>query len=394
MIKLKSVINNEATDDKTLISKLAEVAGCGKPAISKFKNDEGKEFKKFFGLVRMVKLLASDYRQDEFDLMIDYSKHLDVNSQSARRMLEYLDSNNLQAAKEDLIERMLSSKNEESKLYASIYNTDNMVSKGELNPFEALLTYKNLNVNTVELNVLVNIFSTYIYLDQVIYDQAFNLINDVINVIPTIEIEDKDDNYMKNMLLGRALLLKAEYHSRKKQTNEAVESCLRVLNEIDHDSKKAWAYLHLANSISLTDYEQSLNYLENGLSLNGVHEKVVVNLKRSHNFLNNLWNKEAKFINHESKATSDIHEVAFQYINKNETEAAINLLDSIDKDKCLYNELGFHYYLRGLITNNIEDFASSIENFNESGDVYFKQLPVMKLSQLNVDQSIIRLLAK
>lgn len=395
MIKLKSVINEESTDDKTLIGKLAKAAGCKEPAINKFKKDEdGREFKKFFGLVRMVKLLSSEYRYNEFELMIDYSRHLDANSQSARRMLEYLDSNNLREAKEDLIERMLISKNDESKLYARIYDTDNKVSKGELNPFEALLTYKNLSVKTIELNVLINIFSTYIYLDQVIYDQAFNLINDVIEVIPTIVINDKDDDYMKNMLLGRALLLKAEYHSRKKETVQANEVCLRVLNEIDHDSKKGWAYLHLGNSISLTDYEQSLSYLNNGLSLNGIHNNVQVNLKRSHNFLNNLWNKEAKYINYESKSISDVHEVAFQYINKKDITKAIELLDSIDKNKCLYNELGFHYYLRGLITNSIEDFALSIENFNESGDVYFKQLPVMKLSNLNVDQSIIRLLAK
>lgn len=388
MIKLKVLLQNKTEDDKTLMEKLAAVTKCKKPAINKFKNEENREFDSFAGLINIVKTLDAS---NEFGLMIDYAQQIGVNKKSARFMLEYLDSHGLHNEKQLLIEKMLNATNAESKKWAEIYKIDAMVYRSEIDPFKAMGMLLSQKGNSLEIDILISIFCTYIYMDKKIFDQAFSVINSELE-----RVEDIKEIFIRDMFKARLLLLKAEYHSRKNELQEARSICTYIINNVDHPSKKGWAYLHLGNSHILTNFDEAKKNLTSGLNLNRIHKNVREQIKRSSNFLHNVWNKEPVHLNYEEKQPTHIHEIAFYNINHGDKVGAMKILETVNLDSCIDNEKAFHFYLRGLIGGNIKDYTKSISYFNKSGDVYFKQLPVMKLKQepFNVNESIIELLAE
>ncbi|TCJ00478.1 hypothetical protein E0Y62_26715 [Cytobacillus praedii] len=120
---------------------------------------------------------------------------------------------------------------------------------------------------------------------------------------------------------------------------------------------------------------------------------LVSSLKRSMNFLDNVWGKKPRYLDMNSKHVSDIHEVAFNLINEGQINQAIELLNTLDLDKLSFNQKGFHFYLKGLISKNIVDYCESVKNFKKSGDSYYRRLPLMQLKNLNVDDCIIEAMA-
>ncbi|MGM9987614.1 MAG: AimR family lysis-lysogeny pheromone receptor [Bacillaceae bacterium] len=388
MIKLKVLLQNKTEDDKSLMEKLAVAAKCQKPAINKFKNEEEREFDSFDGLINIVKTLDES---NEFNLMIDYAQQVDVNKKSARFMLEYLDSHGLYAEKQDLLVRMLSATNKESKKWAEIYKIDMMVYQNEIDPFKAMGMLLSQKGNSLEIDVLVSIFCTYIYMDKKIFDQAFSVINSELE-----RVEEIKEIFIKDMFKARLLLLKAEYHSRKNEVEQTRSICEYIVNNVDHPSKKGWAYLHMGNSYILTNYDKANENLTNGLNTGRIYTNIREQLKRSSNFLHNVWNKKPLYLNYENKLATHVHEIAFYNINHGDKIGAMKILETVDLESCIDNEKAFHFFLKGLISENIKDYTKSISYFNKSGDVYYKQLPVMKLTQepFNVNESIIELLAE
>ena len=384
MIKVKVLLEKETANEPKLENKLAEIAGCDPTTLNTFKNKEKKEMKEFAGLIKIIKYLRPE---QEFELMIDYSNHINPNFQTARYMLEYLDTNGLIDAKKELISKMIEGNNAKSKSLAKLYHIDQQVVDKELLPFEAIQQLSG-NDGKLENKVVATIFSAYVYLDQKLYEQVLNVVDGIIESLGGLE-----DSYLENMYMTRLLLLKAEAYNRQNDIANARKFCRQLLDISINETYKAWSYLQLGNSYILSDFERANEYFSKGLELVGVNSKVNTNIKRSHNFLHNLWKKECNYLNPESKEVTDIHEVVFYKINKQETSEANLLLNSIDKESCTKNELAFHFYLKGLITNSIKDFTESIKYFNMSGDKHFKILPVMKLKQFNVDDSIIELLS-
>ncbi|MNG37225.1 hypothetical protein D3C84_1245090 [compost metagenome] len=71
----------------------------------------------------------------------------------------------------------------------------------------------------------------------------------------------------------------------------------------------------------------------------------------------------------------------------------MDVLNKDDMNAITHNQRGFHFYLKGLVTNSISDFCESIKAFKKSGDHFYRELPLIELKKLNIDISIIEALA-
>lgn len=383
MIKIKDLLVKETANEAKLEQKLAEIAGCSVPTLNTFKMNEKKEMKEFSGLIKVIRHLRPER---EFELMVDYSQQINPNFQTARYMLEYLDANGLVKEKNNLINRMLECKNAESKTRAKLYQLDQQVMNKEVSPFEAINMFLGYG-GKLENKVAAQIFSAYVYLDQKLYTQVLSVVDGLTEVLPELE-----DTFLENMYMTRLLLLKAEAYNRTNEVIKSREYSQQLLDMSINQTYRGWAFLQLGNSYLLSDYDKAKGYLEAGLKLENIQPKVKNNIKRSHNFMSNVWKKQCQFLDHDSQEATDIHEVAFSFINKGDLTKGNDMLNTVSIDECTKNELAFHYYLKGLVSNSMTDYTESIKYFNQSGDSHFKLLPVMKLKQFGVDESIIELL--
>jgi hypothetical protein len=386
-LSLQQMILNEFEADTGLATRMAKLVGYSSPgALGKIFKDEKKEFANFYCLVKIVRAI---FPEDEKSLMAEHSTTLDPNKQTARLMLEYLNTANLHKEKKVLIDRMLKSSNAISKEFAKIYEVDHN-SMMKLEDFNGTLgKYLSLNNKTTEGKVITEILKCYSFLDE----HEYTMIKRSLDSISTMVHEIKDE-YLKEILLCRYSLLLVGYHVRNDEKMKVRDICWSLINQVEDDYFKSWAYLHIGNSYIIEDYEKSYNYLMTGLQLNSGNNNAVLNLKRSINFVSNLWNKESLLLDLKSENPSDRHEIAFYYIQHGQKQMALNTLDSLDFEKLSINQKAFHMYYRGLLNDDLDCFAESIAYFRESGDFFFRQLPLMEISKMQVPNSILRALAK
>lgn len=385
-ICVKQLIIKECEDKIGLDVKLAEMAGFPTPmSFITFLQDDQQELEDLNGLIRIVRYL---FPNAEFEIMTLYALHVNPNKQTARYMLEYLDANKIENEKKQLIEKMLTCSNNESRDWARLYQYDDMVCNKQIDHIDALMVFSK-SKTSIETEMIATIFSSYIYLDQQIYDHAFYIIKSLMKNIVHIE-----NSYIREMYRARIEMLKAEYLTRIGDLEEARECCSNIVNSTENNSLKAWACLHVGNTYLLTDYKRSKEYLNKGISYSYINYRVKKNIKRSLNFLENYWGNEPPYLNFESEEPSDRHEVIYYYINNDQIVKGFQLLHKLPIDCYTPNELAFYYYLKGLVTNNMNDYIESAKNFKKCGDIYFRQLPLQKLQEFGIQDSIIRLLAE
>ncbi|MGD7047022.1 hypothetical protein FZC83_02120 [Rossellomorea marisflavi] len=386
-LSLQKMILNKFEEDTGLATKMAKIAGYSSPgALTKILKDEKKEFAKFYGLVKIVRCM---FFEEEKSLMAEYSTTLDPNKQTARYMLEYLNTSNLHDEKKKLINRMLESSNALSKEYANIYEIDHN-SLMKLEDFNGTLSkYLSLNNKTIEGKVITEILKCYTFLDE----HEYTMIKRSLDTVSKLVHEIKDD-YLREILLCRYSLLLVGYHVRNDEKMKVRDICWSLINQVEDNYFKSWAYLHIGNSYIIEDYDKSYKYLTDGLKLNSDNNNAVMNLKRSVNFVSNLWGKESLLLDLNSENPSDKHEIAFYYIQHGQKQMALNTLDSLEFDKLTVNQKAFHMYYRGLLNYDLDSFAESVAYFRESGDFFFRKLPLLEISKMEVPSSIIRALAK
>ncbi|WGE05837.1 hypothetical protein P5640_07700 [Bacillus subtilis] len=114
--------------------------------------------------------------------------------------------------------------------------------------------------------------------------------------------------------------------------------------------------------------------------------------KRNLSFLNNFWNKENEWINYDSDAVTDMQEVIFELINHKELSKALQLLNKLEERDQNENELGFHYYLKGLITNEKEAFFKSVEYFKASQDKLSIKMPLIQLEKMGENPRLLKII--
>lgn len=385
---LKQMILNEIDkNSKGYAETLAEIAGYSSgSALKKVLKDEKKEFEKFSSLLKIVCEL---FPNEEKEVISSYALTLDVNKQTARYMLEYAELNGLNELRKELIDRMTECGNAQSREWAAVHSIDYKYINSELNFLDAVAQLASLSPKTKEVMVYSQLLRAYSYLDQ----QMFDMAEQIVLPLESITKEIKEE-FVSDVFLGRIYLILGECYNRKGAKEKARQVCNIMINTINCKTFVAWGLLQLGNSYMFESYEKSNQYLMKGLLLSfNMGENTTNNIKRSLNFLDNLWKEHPRHLDLNSNHPADSHEIAFYYINHKQYTKAMEVLNKDDMNTITHNQRGFHFYLKGLITNSISDFCESIKSFKKSGDYFYRELPLIELKKLNIDISIIEALA-
>jgi tetratricopeptide (TPR) repeat protein len=381
------ILNKLDDEPKGFSDKLAKIAGYATGSALRKTLKEHREFGKTSGLIKIVQTL---FPQEEQQIIGNQALTFDPNNKASRHMLEYCEMNELHDVKRKLISKMKSCSNSTSKEWAKVYEIDDKFMNEEMTFLQAVREYVSLNPKSPEMQCICEIFRAFCYLKEQDYKVVFQLVE---SIAPKIELIA--DEYMHDMIYGRYLLCMAQCYIRNNNKEEARLYCNKLINDIQDKSLSTYGYLHLGNSLILESYDKAHEVLLKGYKLSeNCAPRVRLNIKRSLNFLDNLYKKDPKMLDLESKDPSDVHELIFYYINYKQYTKATELLDDEIKNvKMTDNQLAFHWHLRGLITGKMEDFCNALEYFKKSGDLYFKEITIVELKKLNVQDCILKLIA-
>ncbi|WP_321999290.1 AimR family lysis-lysogeny pheromone receptor [Bacillus pumilus] len=385
MSKLKAFIKSKCEDDSSLAAKLASIAGYSQTSgLYKFLNISGKETSDLQMIIDMIKEIDPDR---EIDLMCDYIFTLDPGKQCARQALEYL-SVNAQSEKLDAyIEFVLSNTgNAKTIEWAKTYKLQRDAEKGLVNFENLIRLLGNLNLKTEEMKVYSMIIPMY----PALWNNYFNRLE---SLSENVFIDNLEDSYVKQSFHSRLMLLLANCAFNQNQLDRVhYYTSYGILNS-NVRRITAYSYLAQGNSLMLSDYSTSKRCFLSALEHSTENRERSIQALRSLCFLENLWGKENKWLNHDSNEITDRQEVAHAYIRKGEMELAKSILDRLEAEEHDDNQLGMHMYLKGLLHGSESYFYKSIRHFKLSGDKFSVNLPLLELEKLGADKLILEALA-
>jgi hypothetical protein len=368
---LRELIDHELEIRDLEVETLAETIGIQALAIRGFINGEHLEFQHVLGMISFL------FPEREKEIIEEYILTLD--NVTARIGLEYCMTNGLLDTADVLIDRLKASNDPEDSQWAMVYKWHRKGQKGEGHPLERIQEANQMHPKTTEMFILLQIGVIYDFFDVGSFGKCFESAYGLEYIIP--QVEDKFMRESLNVRLGQTLSAICLHIN---QLEEARKYVRLVLNHTESESFKAMAYHSLGNTFILDDFDQALNYLK---------KSDVEKYKGSINFLHNYWGIESPYLDFGSTRPGDVHDVAFYWIRKGNTDKANKLLEGIQISKLSDYKLGFHYYYVGLITKQKEDFYKSIKHFKVAGHKYFRRCPLEELQKLGDSEELIEILS-
>lgn len=379
--KLKSGIENK----KFTVQQLNEYLELkNRNPIYDFLNDKKDTFQDFEALIRLVKGI---FPEEEYELMSDYILHLDPNkhSQVLRCGMEYADVNQLDELADEVAYRLLNSSNNNSKEWGSIYTLHRKLSKGEMEIHDAIRQIGRIRIHTPEMLVFSNAMLMYAYLN--IGD--FHLLKSTFDVL---DIDELPEGYVKESYYGRMALLHANVYLNENNLLSARHYSSYVLEKANNNRFMVFGHLTSGNTYVFEDYDKAKDHYLKGLQYANTNPFHYYKLRLALCFLNNVWNKENEWVDFESNEITDKIEVAYYYVNQKEDQKAIKVFQELSNRKIPKDDLGFLFYVKGLLHQEKSYFYDSIEYFKKSGDKMFVNLPLMELKKQGENERILQLL--
>lgn len=388
MSDLKQMIKNEFDKDRGLSKKIAKIAGYKNPTpLYKFLNEPDRELDNFYSLLKIVREL---FPEREYELMDKYLRTVDPKKKTARVGLEYASVYRLSDLQNHLIEKMINCSNLESKEWATVYKIGNEEFEGKIPYMEVIEKTTTINYKTIE----AKLFSKFI---QIYSCYELKFISTLIELATMLEpeIELIKDEFMKRSFKARIGLVMTTVSLHSNNLEEIREYGNMVLEHSTKLSILSVVHLQMGNSYIYTDFDKAHDHFNKGIEMCNLtkNENTMTELKRSMNFLMNYWGKEPLYLNRESKHSSDIHEVAFYYIQQGNKEKGIELLESVDFESMNNLSRAFNIFYKGLATDNKNFYYESIRYFNLAGEKFYKNLPLIELKKLGENEVLLSALS-
>ncbi|TPF18005.1 AimR family lysis-lysogeny pheromone receptor [Priestia megaterium] len=385
-ISLKPAMNKLFDERGYKASLVKKLNFKGHSTLSKFANNDLKEIDDFKNLV----LVASEMFPDKAeDYIIEYCEALSHKSKDLKCALEYASSNQLKKLKSYLIEKTPRSTHQEVKDAAKLYEIYSDIKKDSF--VNSLDKLSKVNSENVDNQIFSKIVTAHVYHQQGMYTAMSEMIR-----IADVLMNDKDVTpYLKDSYKSRLSSLKVSYKLAQGNVEEIIQSGLDALKE-DIDSRfNIWILMNMGNAAMLKSHEESMKYLQmakfEAESRNDLEK--LREIERSITFSNCYWKKKVNPSTINGVEITDLHNKAFAYISNDQTEEALEILNSIDVEKLNSDRKSFYYFYKGMATRSKEDFYKSIQFFNEIGDKHYRQLSINELRKLGENEVLLQTLS-
>ena len=387
MSDLKQMIKNVFDKDRGVSKKIAEIAGLKNPTpLYKFLNEPGRELDSFYSLLKVVRALFPDR---ELELMENYLRTVDPNKKTARVGLEYAQVNNLTDLSDELIGKLCNSKNNESKEWGNIYALNRELGLSKENLISKIDKLRALKLKTDEMKAFSKMIKIYHLFNRNMYESMKEVAEATELMVDSIK-----DEFIRSSYLSRLGIVQINIAFHNNETDKVREYGHKVLEKTTVFGIKSLMYLFIGNSYIIENYDLSRKYLLEGLcACSPSHNTRRRQIESSLNFLNNYWGIAPEYLDYNSENTSDLHEVAFFYVREGRIIEATEVLNKVKLDDLTPQQLGFHYFYRGLVSGIKKDFYQSLKNFKVSGEKYYVQLPLIELKKLGDSDELLEVLA-
>lgn len=378
MKTLRQRMMNDFESERGLATRMAKLAGYASAA--KLKSTIAKEDGEIANFNGFVRVVHEMYPDEKINLMIDFAKTLNPNRQTARYMLEYATLYKLKETKLLLIRELSESSSEESNDWAFVYNIDNALIEGTINPTEAINLLLNRNYTCADMKVFARIVEFYAHLDKQNMNILKNIYADVVSNLDSIKNE-----FSKNAFKARFFAIESRVAMLEDSNVSAKDNIFLVMNALD--PIKANNFLQYGNSFMLTDYEKTKKYLNQAYEYAGDDIKIKSEVIKSKNFSAILHKKYEDYV-----YDGDLSNEIYLYCMMKNKEKAEDLLKSINLSDLTDYQKAFNFYYRGLLYNDDKLLCTSIVYFNKCGDKYYKRLPVKQLATMGVENHFLEAL--
>jgi hypothetical protein len=354
---------------------LAPIAGYAKGGgLKKPLRDEKKEFDNFNGLVNLVKFL---FPNDEQKLMAEYSKTLDPCNKSARIMLEYLSCNRLLEPMKELIDKMLTCKNVESKEYAKVYEIllTWQLNYHDLDVNKILNAVEEIRTENQDLQTLLKLMKCNCYYRKRLFKMSYEISQDVELLVDSLK-----DEFIKNSYTVKLYEIKSYISLRVlNQPVEARKYAEKVLELNIGRTFNAYANYIIGCSYFYSSYDTAKSKFDLSIeiykSIN--RSKAVDDLMEISELLDVVWDKEIFTVSY-------CKEYRYYWMIKNNLNINDNFINVILDE-------AFHYLIKGMIDNDLDSLMKSIMRFLKRGDAFLANLPRMELlkrgfSEIMIDE--------
>ena len=368
---------------------LAKIAGYNPQGggFSKWLNEPDRDITDFNGLIRVVRKL---FPLTESELMSDYAKTLDVNRKTARYMLEYASVNNLKDLASYMREKLNDSRNSVSKAWGAIYNIDHKAFTNQITLHQSIsMAAEYINHEHAEVRAYSRLIQIYGY-----HDLKINTAVDELMKLAEKDIDEIKDTFIRDSYGARLAVIAGHDYLHSGDVKNARLQGKKILLSSSCESFKTLANLSLGNSYLFESFNDAKKYLKKALELCYMQNDTYYakQVRGSMNFLHNYWSKEVPYqMTDDSVSTS--HDKAYQLINKGDKEEALQLLNSINLEDCSDCEKGFNYFYRGLISNNKDDYYTSIMHFKNISEKFYRNAALIELQKIGENDVLLRTLS-
>jgi tetratricopeptide (TPR) repeat protein len=382
MLKLK--IKNMFDENRGLAGEIAKKIGLSNATpLYKFVNDPDREMDNFNCLLTLVREMFDDEKK----IMTEYIKTIDPNKSIARICLEYTQLNKMYDLHRELLEKMKSCKNAESREWACIYDIDYKFTIKQTTASETITSVTVCNPKKTEMKTYATLLKAYCYYEM----DCKPLLEESVRICRLLIPKIKNE-YVRNCYISRlALLASVSYFNDGNA--QAARTYAKFGLEIDcPPSIKRWIYLSMGNSYMLEDYDLSMQYLHKSLeiSLENKFEDSEQEAKKSINFLNILSNNKPQYEIKDCVARN--HQKAFWEHKQGLNELSETTLKLMDQDMMNDTQMAFHTYYLGLALNSRSHMLISIRQFKKCRSTFFIQLPANELKRMGECEEVVKTL--
>ncbi|CEG31478.1 AimR family lysis-lysogeny pheromone receptor [Peribacillus simplex] len=300
--------------------------------------------------------------------------------------LEYLDNYKLKQEKRQLIDEMLESDNIEEVEWATLYDIDDHYTAKRISDVQALTAYNDFKPFNRSVEIGIKVFKSYIYTDT----QSYLILDEHLMGLE-YELDSIQDDYIRGMYKVRHSINSIANLVAKDYIKEARQVCEKIMNDNYDNHYSTLVGLWFGNTFILDNPDKAIEIYEKALTLatGSRWEKVRGYLKNSLDFVNIMMGYYPKYLNLDSKEPSEVHNVAYWFIKKNDIQVAEQLLNTLDIDDLDDVQKAYHFLYRGYVSEPIKHFSLSVKHFKAGGECYFRKLALYELEKLGVDRYLI-----
>jgi hypothetical protein len=371
----KMMLNEIENRPRGFLTEVAKFAGYPKGGnLTRTLENEKTEFDDFNRLIKTVQYI---FPKEEVEIMVMYSKDVDPNKKTARVFLEYLSMHRKWEDFMELVGKMESCSNNDSKEYAKIYRRlyeYELATKEEIK--DLLREIYSTNVNVYELQVFKKMLLNYCYSQL----NSFGMVKELSTEIES-DVELIDNDFIKEMYMVRSCQIMS-YNNLRVFNNpvKAIECADTIINSnTSTTSFKAHAYFIKGYSYLFTSHEKAIENLNKSLHLyqeqNRTNDVEIMNEKIE--FVNVYWDKVA-----DGKCENVKNQLLF------DIKQGKNVTDDLTSHKDKNYEAYFNY-LEGLNTNSNKKLMLSLIKYKNNNDLFLANLAKIELLKNGEDEEIL-----